>query len=113
MNPSLATRVVVVRHAEGLHARPADFLARTAMRYSARIEIIRDTLRVDAKSILNLLTLGAGQGSELKIEAEGEDAVAAVEELARIVEGGFEEAVSAPEESVPDGEESPTRESTN
>lgn len=61
------------------------------MRFAARVEIVRDGVRIDAKSILNILTLGATQGTELIVEANGDDAAAAVEELARLVEGDFPE----------------------
>ncbi len=86
-----ASRIVVVQHSQGLHARPAEMVAKTAMSFSARVEIVRDGHRVDAKSILNILTLGATQGTELSLEAYGEDAVAAVEDLAQLVEGDFPE----------------------
>ncbi len=84
-----ATRIVVVRHADGLHARPAEMVARQAMQYQARVELVRDQRRVDARSILNILTLGAECGVQLVIEAEGDDADAAVEAIARLIESEF------------------------
>ena len=87
-----AIRQVTVQHQQGLHARPAELVAKTAMSYVSRVEIVRDGHRVDAKSILNILTLGATQGTMLSLEAFGEDAAAAVEDLARLVEGDFDEA---------------------
>ncbi|MEM6330323.1 MAG: HPr family phosphocarrier protein [Planctomycetota bacterium] len=86
-----ANRTVVVRHEQGLHARPAEMVARAAMAFSARVEIVRDGQRVDAKSILNILTLGATQGTTLLLEACGEDAAAAVDKIAELVEGDFEQ----------------------
>ena len=53
------------------------------------IEIVRDDYRVEAKSIMNLLTLGAAKGTKLTIEAEGSDAQEAVDALAEVVEKGF------------------------
>lgn len=85
------TRAVVIVNTEGLHARPADMLARTALKFQSRIEVLCRNERVDAKSTLNLLILGATQGTEIVIEAEGDDAEQAVETLAALVTGGFAE----------------------
>jgi phosphotransferase system HPr (HPr) family protein len=83
------TRVIVIRNSQGLHARPADMLARLARQFQSRIELVREDRRVEASSIIDLLTLGAAQGTELILEAEGHDAEEAVEALARLVESGF------------------------
>ncbi len=89
MNAPLHSRVIVIRNPQGMHARPAEMLVRMAMRFKSRIELVRGNERVDAKSILHLLTLGARQGTELILEAEGEDAEEAVESLAQLVASGF------------------------
>jgi phosphocarrier protein HPr len=83
------TRVIVIRNTQGLHARPADMFARLARQFQSRIELVRDDRRVEASSIIDLLTLGAAQGTELILVAEGDDAEEAVEALARLVESGF------------------------
>jgi phosphotransferase system HPr (HPr) family protein len=82
-------RAVVIQNLEGLHARPAQLLARLAMQFESTIELVREKHRVDAKSILHLLTLGAAQGTELLIEAQGSDAEAALDAIARLVESQF------------------------
>jgi phosphocarrier protein len=64
-------------------------LARLASSFESEIEIVRDNHRVDAKSILHVLTLGAGRGTELIVEARGSDAAAAAEALAKLVESDF------------------------
>jgi phosphotransferase system HPr (HPr) family protein len=91
MSTSPVTRAVVIVNTEGLHARPADMLARTALKFRSRIEVVCRSERVDAKSTLNLLILGATQGTEIVIEADGEDAEEAVDTLATLVAGGFAE----------------------
>ncbi len=91
MSTSPVTRAVVIVNTEGLHARPADMLARTALKYRSQIQVLCRNERVDAKSTLNLLILGATQGTEITIEAEGDDAQEAVEALATLVAGGFTE----------------------
>lgn len=91
MSTSPVTRAVTIVNAEGLHARPADIFARTALKYRSRIEVLCRSERVDAKSTLNLLVLGATQGTELILEAEGDDAEEAVDALVALVAGGFAE----------------------
>jgi phosphotransferase system HPr (HPr) family protein len=92
MRTPLVTRVVVIVNEHGLHARPAEMFARSALQFESRIGVRRGIELVDAKSILNLLTLGATQGTELVIEAHGIDAEQAVEMLAQLVESGFADA---------------------
>ncbi|GAF98905.1 unnamed protein product, partial [marine sediment metagenome] len=78
MSTSPLTRTVTVRNPQGLHARPADLLVRTASKYQSTILIGKDGELVDCKSILSLLTLGAGQGTVLSISADGQDAADAI-----------------------------------
>jgi phosphotransferase system HPr (HPr) family protein len=90
MSMSPVTRVIVIRNEQGLHARPAEMFVRLARQFKCRIELVYEDRRVEAQSMIDLLTLGAGPGTELMLEADGEDAEAAVEALARLVENGFE-----------------------
>jgi len=89
MSNSPVKRVVVVKNKQGIHARPAEMFVRRAQQFQSKIEIVRDGYRVEAKSIMNLLTLGAAQGTELTLEAEGSDAQEAVDALAEVVEKDF------------------------
>ena len=89
MQTPRVTRVIVIRNTQGLHARPAEMFARLARQFQSRIELVREDRRVEASSIMDLLTLGAAQGTELILEAEGDDAEEAVEALAKLVESGF------------------------
>jgi phosphotransferase system HPr (HPr) family protein len=89
MSTSSVTRAIVIRNPQGLHARPAEMFARMAMSFESRIELVHESQRVDGKSILHLLTLGARAGTRLILEAEGRDAEAAADALARLVESGF------------------------
>lgn len=83
------TRAIVIRNKQGLHARPAAMFAKLASRYSSSIMLVCENQRVEARSIMDLLTLGAGMGTELVLEASGDDAHDAVEALAQLVEVGF------------------------
>ncbi len=89
MSNSTVQRVVVVPNKQGLHARPADQFVRRAQQFQSKIAIVHNGFRVEAKSIMNLLMLGAIQGTELTLEAEGEDAQEAVDTLAEVVEKDF------------------------
>jgi phosphotransferase system HPr (HPr) family protein len=91
MSDAKVSRTVVVNNPQGLHARPADLFVRLAKQFQAKIEIIKDNARVDGKSILNLMTLAAEQGTQLVIEAEGPDADQAIDELAALVASNFAE----------------------
>lgn len=91
MSSTVITRNVVVRNPQGLHARPADLLVREASRHQAEIMIEKDGYRVDCKSILSLLTLGAECGTEMSLFAEGADAEQAVAMIAELFENGFHE----------------------
>ncbi|MGL4512245.1 MAG: HPr family phosphocarrier protein [Lacipirellulaceae bacterium] len=85
----MATRHAVVRHAQGLHARPAELIARTARQFESSVAIVCGSQRIDAKSILDILTLGAAEGTRLQVEAHGLDADKAADDLVRLIESDF------------------------
>ncbi len=89
MTKQVVQKTVVISNPQGLHARPAELFSRLALQFESDIEIIRDDLRVDAKSILHVLTLGATQGTELVLEARGSDAQEAIESLEKLVVRDF------------------------
>jgi phosphocarrier protein len=74
-------RQVKVSNQLGLHARPAARLAQEAQQFESSIALIQDETAVDAKSILDVLTLAAPFGATLEIQAKGSDAMGAVERL--------------------------------
>jgi len=83
------TRAIVIRNEQGLHARPATEFVKLAQKFRSKIMIVREGYRVEAQNMFDLLTLGAAQGTELILEAEGDDAQEAVDALAELVESGF------------------------
>jgi phosphocarrier protein HPr len=91
MNEEKITRTVVVTNPNGLHARPADLIVKTAARFASKIELIKGHERVDGKSILAIMTLAAVAGTRLSIEAEGPDAQAALEALVELFGRNFAE----------------------
>ncbi len=82
---------VVLTNKMGLHARPSTQIATTANRFAAEVHIAKDDMRVDAKSVLELLMLAAECGSQLTIQASGVDADAAVKAVADLVASRFGE----------------------
>jgi phosphocarrier protein HPr len=77
---------VTLRNASGLHARPAKIFARAAASSSADVSVEKDGRRVNAKSVLSLLTLDCHQGDEILIGVDGEGAEATLAELVALVE---------------------------
>ena len=76
----------------GLHARASAKLTQTASAFASDIWLTRNGRRVNAKSNMGVMMLAAGKGARLTIEAEGEDAEAALAALARLVAERFGEA---------------------
>jgi phosphocarrier protein HPr len=76
----------------GLHARASAKLTQAASGFAAEVWLSRNGRRVNAKSIMGVMMLAAGQGSRIVIEAEGEDADAAVAAIATLIAGRFGEA---------------------
>jgi phosphocarrier protein HPr len=85
-------RSVVVGSRVGLHARPAKLVAEEAGRQSVVVRIAKNgNDPVDARSLLSLLALGAKQGDEVTLSADGDDAEAAVQAIASLVEQNLDE----------------------
>lgn len=83
-------RRVTVKAEQGLHIRPCTAVAQLAMKFQSRVRLTKDSLPpVDAKSILDLMTLAAGPNVELDLEVDGPDAAEAVEHLAALFESDF------------------------
>lgn len=90
-SPTLVTRTVIIPNVRGLHARAAAKFVTLAERYGASIDVLRDGQIVSARSIMGLMMLGAGKGSQLELQADGWDAKEALDALASLVEAGFNE----------------------
>ncbi len=86
-SPSSELTVVRLPEAVALHARPAGAFVRAAAAFDATIEVRANGRQANAKSILEVLGLGADGGTELAISASGDDAAAAVAVLAELVAG--------------------------
>jgi phosphocarrier protein HPr len=85
--PASCERAVRLPEGLNLHARPAGAFTKTAMRFGARISVAANGREADAKSVLGVMCLGVKGGTTLRIRAEGNDAVAAVEALGACLAG--------------------------
>jgi len=82
---------VQVQNQVGLHARPATFFIQKANEYKSSVWVEKEERRVNAKSLLGVLSLGIVGGTGIKIIADGSDEKDAVEDLVKLVESGFAE----------------------
>jgi phosphocarrier protein len=83
------TRSVLITGELGLHARPAARFVKLASTFDAEIEVTAKGVTVSGRSIMGLMMLGAGDGTELTLTARGPDAAAALDALCRFVAAGF------------------------
>jgi len=82
---------VTIMKQVGLYARPATFLIQKANEFRSSIWIEKDERRVNAKSLLGVLSLGVAQGTTINIIADGPDQVLAVDTLCDLINSDFEE----------------------
>jgi phosphocarrier protein len=87
----MTEKIITIVNRAGIHARPAAFLVQTTKNFSSEIYFEKDTDRINAKSIMGIITLGASYGTKIKIIAEGQDEKEAVDALIRLFETKFEE----------------------
>lgn len=88
---AMYVKSVKVQNQVGLHARPATFFIQKANEFKSSIWVEKDERRVNAKSLLGVLSLGIMGGTEIKIMAGGSDEEEAVDALVALVESGFAE----------------------
>jgi phosphocarrier protein len=87
----MTTQTITICNRAGIHARPAALLVQATKDFSCNIYIEKGNNRINAKSIMGIITLGAAYGTELTIIADGEGEEAAVKTLVRLFESKFEE----------------------
>lgn len=87
----MVSKDVVVQNQVGLHARPATFFIQKANEFKSSVWVEKEERRINAKSLLGVLSLGIMGGAQIRIIADGSDAEEAVESLAALVNSGFAE----------------------
>ncbi len=75
----------------GLHARPAAMFVRVASRHRCEVWVAKEGEEINGKSIMGLMMLAAGQGSKLRVRAEGPDASHALQEIEQLIQSRFNE----------------------
>jgi len=87
----MVQETVTIRNRAGIHARPASMIVQTAQQYSSSVFLEKEDIKVNAKSIMNILTLGAAYKTELIISGEGDDEQDAVSAIKALFDNKFEE----------------------
>ncbi len=87
----MVSRNITIKNSVGLHARPATFFIQKANSYKSYVWVEKDDRRVNAKSLLGVLSLGITKGMEVTLIADGADEVEALNGLEELVETGFED----------------------
>ena len=87
----MISRSVTIQNDVGLHARPATFFIQKANSYKCSIWVEKEDCRVNAKSLLGVLSLGISKGTAITIIADGNDEADAVDGLAALVDSKFAE----------------------
>ena len=85
----MLTKDIVVNNQVGLHARPATFFIQKANEYRCGIWVEREDRRVNAKSLLGVLSLGITKGSTIRIIADGSDEQLAIDGLSELINSNF------------------------
>jgi phosphocarrier protein len=85
------TKEMTVKNKLGIHARPAAMFVKIANRFHSEITVEKDGQEINGKSIMGLMMLAAGQGSKLKVTANGDDANKALREIELLIERKFDE----------------------
>ncbi len=75
----------------GLHARPAAVFVQTANRFESSVEVQKEELNIDGKSIMGIMTLAAEMGSSITVRVTGRDAAPARDALGKLIESNFGE----------------------
>ena len=88
---SQVCKELTVTNKLGIHARPAAMFVKVASRFQCEVLVEKEGEQINGKSIMGLMMLAAGQGSKLKIIAEGKDAETAVTELEKLFHKKFDE----------------------
>ena len=85
----MISRSVTIKNSQGLHARPATFFIQKANSFKASIWVEKEDCRVNAKSLLGVLSLGIVKGTTITLIADGADEAAAIDGLVALIESEF------------------------
>ena len=84
-------KILTVKNRAGIHARPASLIAQLANKYQSEISLEKDSIVVNAKSIMGVITMAAGYNTTINLKVEGSDEQDAANAIEKLFEGKFEE----------------------
>jgi len=87
----MVSKNLVVKNRAGIHARPAAMIVKVANKFKSELYMEKDDIKINGKSIMGVITLGAGFKSEIKISCEGEDEVEMADAIEKLFENRFEQ----------------------
>lgn len=87
----MTEKTTTIKNRAGIHARPATMIVKEASKFQSNVYIEKGSEKINAKSILNILTLGGTYNSQIKVIADGDDEVEAVDSLINLIDNKFEE----------------------
>lgn len=87
----MISKTVVIKNSIGLHARPAALFVRTCSKYRSEIFVEKEGSKVNAKSIMGIMSLGVYPGEEIKIIVNGIDEEAAMKDIIDLIENKLEQ----------------------
>ena len=87
----MVEKTTTIKNKTGIHARPASVFVQTASKFKSKVQIAAKGKKVDAKSILMIMSMGLSNGTEITISADGADEADAVKTLVDLVDSKFGE----------------------
>lgn len=84
-------KILTVKNRAGIHARPASLIAQLANKFQSEITLEKDSIAVNAKSIMGVITMAAGYNTTINLKVEGSDEQDAANAIEKLFEGKFEE----------------------
>ncbi|MBO4547010.1 MAG: HPr family phosphocarrier protein [Treponema sp.] len=84
-------KILTVKNRAGIHARPASLIAQLANKFQSEISLEKDSIVVNAKSIMGVITMAAGYNTTINLKVEGSDEQDAANAIEKLFEGKFEE----------------------
>ena len=87
----MTEREITIKNRAGIHARPAALIVQTANQFASQVFLQKDSNRINAKSIMGIITLGAAYKTKLAVIADGTDEVEATDAIVKLFDSRFEE----------------------
>ncbi len=85
------SKKIIIKNEQGLHARPAAMIAKIAQKAESGVWIIKDGHKVEATSIIDMLTFECAKGSKIIVQIDNQSDIEILNEIVELIEGGFEE----------------------